>query len=144
MINMSEYVLEFKTVLCNIHNQTFKDLKPMLDNANVTFPQFMILELLSENSLKMSEIAERMHVSLPAVTGFVDKLTKLEYLKRSNDPSDRRVTLVSLTEKGKSTHLEIQSKRLEKMAKTFSQFSEDELSKYIELMRKLEGIILNK
>jgi MarR family transcriptional regulator for hemolysin len=36
----------------------------------------------------------------PTVTGLIDRLEKLGYVRRSDHPSDRRVYLVYLTEKG--------------------------------------------
>jgi DNA-binding MarR family transcriptional regulator len=36
----------------------------------------------------------------PTVTGLIDRLEKLGYVKRSNHPDDRRVYLIYLTEKG--------------------------------------------
>jgi DNA-binding MarR family transcriptional regulator len=36
----------------------------------------------------------------PTVTGLIDRLEKLGYVKRSDHPNDRRVYLVHITEKG--------------------------------------------
>lgn len=143
-MDMQSYITEFRQVLCNIHKSNLVKLKPVLEDAKLTFPQFLILELVDDSGLMMKEIAEKMHISLPAVTGFVDKLSKLNYVERSADPSDRRVSIINLTENGKIVLDKIQAFRAERMAKVFSQFADDELIKYLELMKKLENIILNQ
>lgn len=142
-MDMEEYITEFKEVLCNVHKGTFKRLKPHLENAGLTFPQFLILELVDDSGLMMKEIAERMHISLPAVTGFIDKLSNLDYVERIADPNDRRVSIIKMTSKGKVALDQIQNERAKSMKSVFSNFSEDELKQYMFLMHKLESVITN-
>ena len=50
----------------------------------------------------MNTLAERVQRSVSTVTVLVDKLEENGYLQRRRSESDRRVTLVSLTEPGRS------------------------------------------
>ncbi|MGB9690917.1 MAG: MarR family winged helix-turn-helix transcriptional regulator [Candidatus Sumerlaeaceae bacterium] len=50
---------------------------------------------------RMSDIARLVGVSLPAATITVEKLVESKLVKRSADPSDRRVVRVDLTPKGR-------------------------------------------
>lgn len=143
-MDMDSYIDEFRRVLHNVHRSTFRNLKPLLDEANLTFPQLLIMELIEANGLKMKEIAETMNVSLPAITGFVDKLSNLDYVQRLDDPSDRRVNIIVLTTNGKSTLDSIQKARAKRMSLVFDNFSDDELKEYLKLMHKLERTILNQ
>ena len=59
----------------------------------------------------------------PTVTGLIDRLEKLGYVKRSDHPNDRRVYLVRLTEKGNKVAnkaLPIVKKLNEEMKKGYS------------------------
>lgn len=141
-MDMKSYISEFRDILRNVHGSTLATLKPCLEEANLTFPQFLIMELIDSSGLMMKEIAEKMAISLPAVTGFVDKLSKLEYVQRCSDPNDRRVSIINLTESGKTTLDLIQNIREERMARVFSNFDESELNDYLRLMKKLEATII--
>lgn len=47
-----------------------------------------------------NELATRMHVSVPSVSGMVDRLEARDLVTRQEDPADRRVRLVVLSETG--------------------------------------------
>lgn len=136
-MDMKEYISEFRDILRSVHCSTLSTLKPSLEEANLTFPQFLIMQLIDDSGLMMKEIAEKMAISLPAVTGFVDKLSKLQYVERCSDPNDRRVSIINLTESGKVALDTIQNIREQRMAKVFSSFDENELKDYLRLMKKL-------
>lgn len=59
---------------------------------------------LDETPLSMSALAQRIDAALPAVTGIVDRLERDGFVERLRDDSDRRVVLVGLTDKGRTTH----------------------------------------
>jgi DNA-binding MarR family transcriptional regulator len=72
---------------------------------DVTMPQMKVLMLLGlHGSMPVSQLAQQMHVSPPNVTGILDRLEDGEkgagFVRRTNDPLDRRVVRVVLTEKG--------------------------------------------
>ncbi len=72
-------------------------------DLNLSFTQARVLFMLSvcDDSLPISEIASRIALT-PASTGRnVDQLVKLKLASRSEDPTDRRVKLVELTERGR-------------------------------------------
>ena len=63
--------------------------------------QVMLLFFLQENNgLSLTQISQGLMLENPTVTGLIDRLEKLGYVKRSDHPNDRRVYLVHLTEKG--------------------------------------------
>jgi DNA-binding MarR family transcriptional regulator len=68
----------------------------------VTPIQVMLLFFLQKNDgSSLTQISQGLMLENPTVTGLIDRLEKLGYVKRSDHPSDRRVYLVYLTEKGK-------------------------------------------
>jgi len=68
----------------------------------VTPIQVMLLFFLQKNDgSSLTQISQGLMLENPTVTGLVDRLEKLDYVKRSDHPDDRRVYLVHITEKGK-------------------------------------------
>jgi DNA-binding MarR family transcriptional regulator len=67
----------------------------------VTPIQVMLLFFLQKNDgSSLTQISQGLMLENPTVTGLIDRLEKLGYVKRSNHPDDRRVYLIYLTEKG--------------------------------------------
>jgi len=55
----------------------------------------------SDDPLSPHEIAERLIVSRATITGLVDSLEKRGYARRCPHPTDRRMLLVEITDKGR-------------------------------------------
>jgi DNA-binding MarR family transcriptional regulator len=67
----------------------------------VTPIQVMLLFFLQKNNgSSLTQISQGLMLENPTVTGLIDRLEKLGYVKRSDHPNDRRVYLVHITEKG--------------------------------------------
>jgi DNA-binding MarR family transcriptional regulator len=71
------------------------------NGVEVTPIQVMLLFFLQKNDgSSLTQISQGLMLENPTVTGLIDRLEKLEYVKRSDHPNDRRVYLVNITEKG--------------------------------------------
>ncbi len=62
---------------------------------------FILFDLLDNDGSPVKDIAERVQVDSPAVTGFVDRLIREGLVDRFNDKEDRRVMKIHLTIKGR-------------------------------------------
>jgi DNA-binding MarR family transcriptional regulator len=72
------------------------------NGIEVTPIQGMLLFFLQKNDgSSLTQISQGLMLENPTVTGLIDRLEKLGYVKRSDHPRDRRVYLVHITEKGK-------------------------------------------
>ena len=72
------------------------------NGIEVTPIQGMLLFFLQKNDgSSLTQISQGLMLENPTVTGLIDRLEKLGYVKRSDHPSDRRIYLVHITEKGK-------------------------------------------
>ena len=72
-------------------------------HPDVTPRQLKTLLLLYSNSeptASMGWIARSLGVTLPTVTGIIDRLAEQGFVSRRDDPNDRRLVLAALTEKG--------------------------------------------
>jgi len=95
------------------------EIKPGL-----TTSQLMVLLTLREKkdiAVPVGSLAEQLSVSLPAVSGIVDRLVKEKLIKRRRSSEDRRLVLVELTNAGK--------KMVEKLLKAFERLLFDVLKK---------------
>lgn len=56
----------------------------------------------NEHGVNVSDISKRLSVTSPTVTQMVKSLMAEGYVERYNDPRDKRITLLRLTEKGEA------------------------------------------
>jgi len=71
-------------------------------STGLSMPQFSVLmQLHYRGACGMSEISERFEVTAAAASQLVDKLVQSGFIKREEDPHDRRAKLLDLTDKGK-------------------------------------------
>ena len=68
---------------------------------------FILFDLLINECSNLKDIATRVQLDSPAVTGFIDRLVKENLVERKEDSYDRRSLCISLTDKGKKLVEEI-------------------------------------
>jgi len=72
-------------------------------STGLSMPQFSILmQLHHKGACGVSNISERFDISNAAASQLVEKLVQGGFVKRDEDPSDRRSKLLNLTVKGTS------------------------------------------
>lgn len=97
-----------------------------------------VVELGSMDSPNMSEVANRLNVTQGAVTQMATRLEKKGYVIRQKDSQDKRVTTISLTEKGKilcKEHIAFDKKEHEFLSEMLKEFSDEEMEKLIRYER---------
>ena len=62
---------------------------------------FVLFDLLDNEGSNVKDIAFRIQLDSPAVTGVIDRLFKESLVQRIEDPSDRRSLQIFLTPKGR-------------------------------------------
>jgi DNA-binding MarR family transcriptional regulator len=78
----------------------YKHKKHELSNADITL--LFSVWFGPEDGIKPSEIAQRLEVTLPAITHKMNSLVDEGYLTRRESEKDQRVNYVLLTEKGRN------------------------------------------
>ena len=74
----------------------------------VTIAQsFILFALIEDDGQNIKSLAEKLILDSSAVTGFIDRLEKEEYVRRVVDVQDRRSFKIFLTEKGRDKAREI-------------------------------------
>lgn len=88
--------------------------------------QAYLLALRPGEALPQEVLSERLQVDRANVTRAVKVLTGLGYFKREETPSDSRVRLISLTEKGMEVREEVRVIALQWIEKLKSRVTDDE------------------
>jgi MarR family 2-MHQ and catechol resistance regulon transcriptional repressor len=74
------------------------------------------------------------------MTVVLENLVKDNLVMRYIDPKDRRVNLISITEKGRNLISEIIPKHLENINEIFSALTSEEKKNFVGLLKKLSGV----
>jgi MarR family transcriptional regulator, 2-MHQ and catechol-resistance regulon repressor len=112
-----------------------------IKEGGLTVSQFAVLEILyHKGDLRISEILERALATGGNMTVVIDNLVKEDLVRRCNDPKDRRVNLISITEKGRQLVRDIFPKHLQNINEIFSVLTEEEKNNLIGLLKKLSGV----
>lgn len=112
---------------------------------SITPSQGFVLRFVAENnSANVKAITQVLHITSSAATQLVDGLVDNGYLVRRGNPDDRRVIALLLTEKAKKLFKEFQKQGFQKMTKLFNALTDEELSQYAFLNKKLIEFIFKK
>jgi DNA-binding MarR family transcriptional regulator len=128
-----------------------------MEESGLTLTQCKTLLMLAgpegEEPYAGRDIAERLHLSLPSVSRAVDELVRSRLVRRVEDPDDRRIRRLTITEKGRRLAGEIVAARiadLEAFAASLTPAQRSKLDAALEAMlgneqiaaavRELEGV----
>jgi len=121
----------------NVHKREYKTIK----EGGLTVSQFAVLEILyHKGDLRVCEIMKKILATGGNMTVVIDNLVKENLVKRCSDPKDRRVNLISITEKGRNLISGIFPKHLENINDIFSILTSEEKKNLIKLVKKLSGV----
>src|SRR5215470_16281064 len=81
-------------------NRTYK---PLLDQLGVTYPQYLVLTVLTEqDGQTIGAIASRLALEPSTITPLVKRLEQAGFLERQRSARDEREVRVHLTKKGRN------------------------------------------
>ena len=96
---------------------------------NLTIPQLKSLFYISRHGrVNPSGLASGIRVTPANVTGIVDRLVEQGLLSRTLDPDDRRISWLTVTDRGKTLINDLREGRAQEMRKTLDNLTEEELS----------------
>ena len=108
------------------------------DTSQLTVLQLQALIFVAkEESVTMTEVANKFKISLPTASALSDKLVKTGLITRQNDETDRRIVKLVLTEKGKSLLTEAMKQRTIKIDKMLSYLPQTEKEQLLHIMQSL-------
>ena len=109
---------------------------------DLTFPQALVLTALrEEGEMPISKLAEYTGSANSTVSGIVDRLEKLELVKRIRSEQDRRVIYVALTEKYQAILEKAQPSVNDCFSGVMDTLSDRDLSEIAAALEKLENAL---
>jgi DNA-binding MarR family transcriptional regulator len=114
------------------------NLSKELARGKVSFPQYFLLGFLAmEKHLTMSAIAAKMGHTTAAATGLVDRLEKLEYVRRMHASEDRRKIEVQITPSGLCLVAQIREDMVNGLGRMMRLLSSDEQRAWVQVYEKI-------
>ncbi len=92
----------------------------------------------------MSEVAAKLEITMGTLTVAISHLVKKGYVKKERNSKDRRVFMLSLTEKGKSLYKVHQNFHFELVKNLIIDLSDYEADMFIEALSSLNKYLGNK
>ena len=106
----------------------------------------VLFVLVSEGAMPMGRLAEQLGVTLPNVTGIVERMVEHGFVERVRDEDDRRIVKVAATDSGRATVEEIDMIRRGQMAAVVSRLTAEQqqraLRTFTELRQAAEALDL--
>lgn len=106
----------------------------------LTGAQYNLLNVLaeSEGGLSQRAISDRLVVDRSNVTGLIDRMEKAGWVKRTDDPEDRRVYRVILTPAGRKLWEKVTPRYQAVVAQVTRGLSERRMHEVVAVLRELE------
>lgn len=107
------------------------------DDRNLTTPQLRIMFILAnQHDATPGALAERMHVTPPTMTGLTDRLVKQGLVTREEDPCDRRLVRLRLTDEGRRITNELETVGRAFLKEVLGRLPSDHVRKLTELLQE--------
>jgi len=123
----SEISLFLKTIYNNI--LAFEQKQLAKTNTNLTINEVHIIDQIGlDGEKKMTDVAEKMGITLATMTAAADRLEQKGCIVRERSKTDRRIVLLSLTRNGKVTFMMHERFHLRMVDKVVASMSDEEMA----------------
>jgi DNA-binding MarR family transcriptional regulator len=110
----------------------------VIRSSDLSVSETHAIEALGQHgTMNMKSLASRLGVTTGTVTVTVDRLESRNYAKRTSTKKDRRVNLISLTEKGQQVFEEHHRFHLSLTEQMAACLSEEEVKQLLEIIKKI-------
>lgn len=118
---------------------------PGTEAKHITPSQWYVLLMVERNeNIGVKEIADMTGTTSSAITQLISGLVKKGYLIRKEKPEDRRALRIVLSDKSKTQLHSMKKQGFKKLIAFFDILSDNELTVYCNLNKKIADKILNK
>jgi DNA-binding MarR family transcriptional regulator len=104
---------------------------------------YSLIAFPTVGTITMNELSEKMALANSTMTRFVDQLVQKDLVRRENDPEDRRVVRVSLTQTGQELQKKLESSLQEFFELALKDIPVQERSEMTHQMERLNQAILS-
>lgn len=122
-----------------------KWLRTTLHQSGVTPARVRLLAVLADGPpVTMTALSKALHVSPRNITTLVDALEAEALVKRVDHPSDRRATIIELTERGAELCNELWGQHLDGAGRIFASISESEQRTLLSTIERLRDTLRDR
>jgi DNA-binding MarR family transcriptional regulator len=132
--------------LLKVHNLIIRQIRSKIAKY-CTLSQFDVLAHLSreKEGATLAELSRHLLVTAGNITGLIDRMERLGYVKRIRDIKDRRVIRVQLTESGERLTATVLPQHSQDITEAFWPLNDQEKLQFRDLLDKLiEGLDVSK
>ena len=130
-------LLDTVITLTQVNSYFTKVLNENISEFGLNLTDFSVLDLLFQKGEQTTQkIGEKMLITSGSITYIVNKLEKMELICRNKSETDKRITYIKLTKKGRETIFELLPLQIEKINEIFSDFSREDLINLNHLLKK--------
>jgi len=127
------------------HEKIFIGFRQENCNTSLKKNHKKILNILYQHDkLTITEISKLLDIEKGSLTTLIDVLDEKDLVIRLNDPTDRRKTLISLSQNGKEEMERVMNYFAQRINKSLKKFNSDEVQQFetnlqfvVDLMKKL-------
>ena len=98
--------------------------------------QYLMLGLLRERAARASTVAEELGMDKGAVSRGVQHLVDLGLVDRTEDPDDRRASLLQVSKDGRARLAQIECQRRKRLATRLADVDDTELAQMVAVLRR--------
>jgi DNA-binding MarR family transcriptional regulator len=104
----------------------------------------LLLQLKERGAMKMSELRDALGVTATNVTALVDALEKDGMVERSAHATDRRTTMITITDFAKTRLLESCGEFKDRVSELFSDFGRAEQEQFVGLLSHMRAALIER
>lgn len=108
--------------------------------AELSRPKLRLLVKLEDGPVSISELADRLRISSPAVSQMIDKLSSDGYVRRESSHGDQRVVSVALTDGGREVLARSLDAFRSRVREVFAPLNDEETRQVGLLLEKALGV----
>jgi DNA-binding MarR family transcriptional regulator len=98
----------------------------------LTMPQLKVLFLLNvQGASKVGFLARALRVTLPTMTGILDRLVEQDLIRRDEDPGDRRLVMSRLTPRGQELVDQLHAAGRSRLVRVFAAMKPEDLEGHV-------------
>lgn len=137
-MNRDQAVLRALTIFLRASGSVSNMLKKDMQSYGLNPTEFTVMEVLySKGEQPIQIIGDKVLLASSSITYVIDQLEKKNFVERKVNEKDRRVTLVSLTDKGHEMMEDIFPQHTKIISELYGDLNDDELLELSESLKKV-------
>ncbi|MBC8588763.1 MarR family winged helix-turn-helix transcriptional regulator [Paratissierella segnis] len=139
---MVEQVTDIEKYLRKIDHIIRKEGRLILNDFNITVPQFTALQILiNDGNMTIGKLSQKTALAYSTITDLIDRMEKSELVIRKKDDKDKRVVRIEVLPKGFEILEKVLERRREFLKSKLNDFSTEEKEMLNKVLRRLYDVM---